>query len=285
MGARYFKCPDGEICEIKDCLTSCRLATELPAGRCLSLRTLRLIAEQREWTGIPSTTQLLKGTREAYLELTEDYILDPQGTLFRVHGTKAHALLDQFTGANELGEIRLTDERCSGQFDFYDDGVLYDSKTWGSYKIMKALGMFQTQVETGEFYKTGDKKGQPKTRKEWQEGGRKDRLDTAIQMNDYRMKLEAAGFPVNAMVVEALARDGGTFIARSRGVEQNGVLIPINHISDHWIKKYLNAKSNALISAMDKKEVPKMCTNRERWSGRKCEKYCNVYEHCQQKRK
>ena len=102
MGARYFKCPDGEICEIKDCLTSCRLATELPAGRCLSLRTLRLIAEQREWTGIPSTTQLLKGTREAYLELTEDYILDPQGTLFRVHGTKAHALLDQFTGANEL---------------------------------------------------------------------------------------------------------------------------------------------------------------------------------------
>lgn len=281
MPAKWFMCPDGEQIEISKCLKSCRLCYELPAGRCLSVRTLRLIAEQRIWNGTPSTTQLLKGTREAYLEIVEDYTIDPQQALFRVHGTKAHALLDQFTGDNELGEIRLTDDRCSGQFDFYDDGVLYDSKTWGSYKIMKALGMYQVEIDTGIVYKTGSKKGLPKIKKEWRDDGRKDRLDTAIQMNDYRMKLESAGFPVHTMIIEALCRDGNSYIAKSRGIEQNGFLIPINRISDRWISRYINAKAKALKTALETGEVPPLCRPRETWKNRtKCEKYCNVSEKC-----
>jgi hypothetical protein len=282
MPAKWFLCPDGEEIEIKKCLTEgCRIGQSLPAGRCLSVRTLRLIADQRPWTGVPSTTQLLKGTREAYLEITTDYAINPQDALFRVHGTKGHGVLDKYTGMSELGEERLRDEISHGTFDFYDDGVLYDTKTWGSFKVQKALGMRQAEVATGEVYKTGEKKGRPKTRKEWHPGGRKDRLHTAIQLNDYRMKLEALGFPVKAMIIEALVRDSGLMIANMRGIQQNGILIPINRISDHWIKRYMAAKRKALLTALETKTLPPLCRHSERWQGRKCnEKYCNVNKAC-----
>jgi len=285
MPAKWFTCPDGDEIEIKKCLTEgCRIGQHLPAGRCLSVRTLRLIADQRPWTGVPSTTQLLKGTREAYLEITTDYAVNPQDALFRVHGTKAHSVLDKFTGMGELGEERLTDELNSGMFDFYDDGILYDTKTWGSFKVQKALGMYSVDVPTGEVYKSDCKsgrKGDPKTRKEWRSGGRKDRLDTAIQLNDYRMKLEVLGFPVKAIIIEALVRDGGLMIASMRGVAQNGVLIPINRISDHWVRKYMATKATALQRALEAREAPPVCRPRETWQGRKCEKYCSVKKACQ----
>ena len=282
MPAKWFICPDGGQIEISECLSSCRISDQLPAGRCLSLRTLRLIAEQREWGGIPSTTQLLKGTRETYLEITTDFTINPQDELFRVHGTKVHAILEQYHD-NALGEERLTDEICSGQFDFYDPDTqtLYDTKTWGSYKIMKALGLRQIEVDTGEIYKTGVKKGQPKTRKEWTGGGEPDLFNEEIQLNDYRMKLEAAGFPVQQMVIEVLARDGNTYMARNRGIEQNGVLISIKRLEDGFIITYLKAKRGSLIGALENGNIPSPCDARESWEGRKCERYCRVKEACQ----
>lgn len=284
MPATEFICPDGNRIKIADCLgNGCRLSGDLPGGRCLSVRTLRAIADQRPWQGKPSTTQLLKGTREAYLEIITDYAIDPQNALFRIHGSKAHAYLDQFVGRDELSEERLHTEYNSGMFDLYDEAThtLYDNKFSGSYKIMRALGLHQIDVPTGEVYKSGKNKGQPKTRKEWVAGGRKDRLDWAIQMNDYRMKLEALGFPVEHMIIEAIARDGGCWIAQRRGIQQNGVLIEINRISDHWIRRYMRKKAELLLRALETRQVPPKCKPRERWSGRKCEKYCNVREACE----
>lgn len=258
----------------------------LPAGRCLSVRTLRAIAEQREWRGIPSTTMLLKGTREVVLEITRDYAINPQDALFRVHGSKAHAFLDQYTGSNELGEERLTDEISSGQFDFYDNGILFDTKTWGSFRVNKALGLYQVEIETGEVYKTGKKKGQPKTRKEWREGGEPDLFNEEMQLNDYRMKLEAAGFPVHQIFIEALIRDGNTWIASSRGVQQNGVLIPVRILPDEQVRDYMEHKRNMLLTALETGKMPDICDQRERWAdtpmglGRKCQKYCNVACYC-----
>lgn len=284
MAATEFICPDGNKCFITECLNKgCRMASELPAGRCLSIRTLRLVADQRPWTGTPSTTQLLKGTREAYLEITTTYAIDPQKALFRVHGSKGHAILDKFTGANELGEERLSDGISSGAFDFYDAETenLFDTKTSGSYKVRKALGLYQIDVPTGEVYKTGDKKGQPKTRKEWQQGGRRDLLDWAIQLNDYRIKLESCGFPVKRMFIEAICRDGGIQAASRNGIEQNGVLIPIIKIPDRHIKAYMTAKRDALINSLRSDGMPIKCRSRESWNGRKCQGYCDVSEHCQ----
>ena len=218
------------------------------------------------------------------MEITENYALDPQDALFRVRGTRGHGVLDLYVDASELAEERLTDSHSSGMFDFYDPATrtLYDDKFCGSYKIGRALGLYQVEVETGGVYKTGAKKGHPKTRKEWREGGHRDRFDWAVQLNDYRRKLETLGFPVEHLVVEAICRDGNTFMATSRGVEQNGTLIPLNRISDHWISAYMGTKSQRLLQALNTGMLPPTCKNRESWSGRKCQKYCNVREQCKE---
>lgn len=279
MPAKFFVCPNGEKVFIDICLHKC--LQNLPTGRCLPARTLRLIAEQRPWEGKPSTTQLLKGTREAYLEITRDYALNPQNELFRILGTRAHTGLDHYTGDNELGEIRLSDENASGQFDFYDaeNQILYDSKTWGSYKVMMALGLRQETIETEEVYKTGPKKGQKKTKKVIVQG-EPDMLETEIQLNHYRMMLEDAGFPVREMYVEAIVRDGGTHIAKGRGIEQNGYLIPVRRLNNDFVNEYLKTKADALLNALKNNIMPPPCNDDETWNGRKCKEFCRVWEFC-----
>lgn len=282
MPAVGFLC-NGENIPFETCLKECPFSDKFPGGRCLSKRTLRFIAEQREWAGTPSTTQLLKGTREATFEIVYPYYIEPQKAIFRIIGTKGHGLLDQYVGNNELGEIRIADEISSGAFDFYDPetGDLFDTKTSGSYKIRKAMGLYQVDVPTGEVYKTGEKKGQPKTKKEWRDDGYRDCLDWKIQLNDYRLKLESCGFSVKRMFIEALARDGGVRAAAQNGVEQNGTLIPIGRIPDRHIKFYMQTKRDRLIEALNIGTIPARCKSRETWNGRKCQGYCNVSEYCQ----
>lgn len=280
MAATMFQCPDGQEVSMDWCLNvECRMGR-----RCLSKRTLRMIAQQREWTGEPSTTQLLKGTREAFLELTQEYSLTPDAELFRVLGSKAHAYLEGFTD-NELTEERLHDEIGSGQFDFYDpeDQSLYDTKTWGSFKVARALGYRSESVDvpTGEYYKTGDKKGQPKTKKVTNiVQGEPDMKETEIQLNHYRMMLETAGFPVKQMYVEAIIRDGRTYTAKNRGIEKNGELIPVRFLPDAEVKQYLQTKRDALLRALATGEMPPACTDEECWDGRKCNGYCRVAQFC-----
>jgi hypothetical protein len=280
MPATRFKCPDGEVIFIPQCLKQCRMEQ-----RCLSRRTLRMVADQRPWNGEPSTTQLLKGTREAYLEITEtDYALDPMGELFRVLGSKAHAYLEEFTD-NELSEERLRDNIASGQFDFYDpdEKALYDTKTWGSFKVARALGFTTERVDipTGEFYKTGEKKGQPKTKKQTNiVQGKPDMPETEIQLNHYRMMLESAGFPVEKMFVEAIIRDGNTFTAKNRGIDMNGKLIPVRFIPDEDVKAFLGQKRDNLLWALETETMPSPCSPDESWEGRKCKDYCRVAKFC-----
>ena len=44
---KWFRCPDGQIIPVKDCLTKCRMDE-----RCLTLPTLKLISTEREHTWI-----------------------------------------------------------------------------------------------------------------------------------------------------------------------------------------------------------------------------------------
>jgi hypothetical protein len=273
---KYFQCPNGEKTEIDACLKQCT-----QCERCLSLPTLRMISTQRTWTGKPSTTQLLKGTREAYLEIIHnDLVMAPQERAFMLLGSKVHGNLEQYT-PSELSEERLEDENTTGAFDLYDaeNQTLYDYKTWGSYKVMKALGIEMVDVPTGEYYKTGDKKGQEKTRKEPRQC-KPDMEETELQMNDYRIKLESAGFQVKRMFVEAIVRDGGTFSATSRGIDKNIYLIPITRMDDEFVKLYFTNKSKDLLTALDTKTMPPPCTDKECWEGRKCKDYCSASQYC-----
>ena len=277
MPYKYFQCPDKQVVEIESCLKNCRMGS-----RCLSIPTLRLIAEQRPWTGKPSTTQLLKGTREAYLQIVkDDLVMAPKDQLFRILGTKSHAILEGYT-ENELSEERLSSDVATGAFDLYDpeSKTLYDYKTWGSYKVAMALGIEMVDVETGGVYKTGAKKGQPKTRKEPRLTGKVDNKEVELQLNHYRIMLEDAGFPVEQILVEAIVRDGNTIAATSKGITENGYLIPVRRLDDDEVIFYFTMKAENLKHALETGETEK-CTSEERWNDRKCQKYCDVAKHCE----
>lgn len=274
---RIFECPDKMLCRIDECLKRCRMGR-----RCLSLPTLRAIAEQRPWDGKPTTTQLLKGTREAYLEIIhDDLVVNPKDQVFKILGTKGHGLLEQFAEAGEISEERLHDEFASGKLDFYDPEIqaLYDYKTWGSYKVMKALGLEIVEKETGEILKSGPNKGKPKMKKEIVHG-KPDMWETELQLNHYRILIEAAGYPVRHMFVEAIVRDGGTYMATSRGLTDTVYLIPVKRMPDDEVKAYFENKSKALLKALETSMLPERCSDLENWDGRKCKEYCLVSGHC-----
>ena len=164
------------------------------------LPTLRAIARSVD-RGLkePTVTELISGVREVYLKKTTDYAIDPQKTLYALHGQAVHTLNENCTEGEILSEVRLKDAVTSGKFDMYgkildeNDGTLGDLKVTSSYKLMKALGIYKMDVPTGEVFKSGMRKGQPKTRKELRYDGVRHVLDWAIQLNYYRMLLEKAG--------------------------------------------------------------------------------------------
>lgn len=282
MPATQFICPSGQTVPIKKCLLSCS-----ENKRCMFLPTLRAIAKSLDRKlDKPSITELLVGTREQYLKKTYEYAINPKDQLYAIHGTAVHTINENHTDGNMLSEERLYTSNTSGQMDLYgqvltkEDNTLGDFKVTSSYKLMKALGIYKVDVPTGEVYKSGLKKGQPKTKKEFRYDGVHYRMDWAIQLNTYRMLLEAAGYEVKDMVIQALCRDSGLRIAAERGITDSVYLIPINKISDHWLKKYIEIKSSRLEQALQNNEVPALCSIKENWHGRKCEGYCSVSSQC-----
>ena len=272
MPATKFICPDGQQIKISDCLKDCP-----NCQRCMFLPTLRAIANSldRKITE-PTVTELISGVRETFLKKTSGYAVEPSSVLYALQGQAIHSINENHTQGNILSEERLKDDITSGQFDLFgkiidaDDGVLGDLKVTSSYKLMKALGIYKVDVPTGEVYKSGAKKGLPKTRN----------LEWSIQLNYYRLLLEQQGFKVNRMFIQALCRDSNLRIAQERGIDKTVYIIPINKISDHWLKKYFNHKAKLLRDALERQSLPPVCSHRERWGNRKCLDYCAARENC-----
>ena len=283
MGAVEFKCPNGNKVEIKTCLASC------PSNqRCMFLPTLRAVADSLDRKiDEPTVTELLCGTRETYLKKTTDYAVDPVQQLYALHGSAVHTINEGFTDGNILSEERLADDITSGKFDLYGriisygDNTLGDYKITSSYKLMRVLGYYKVDVPTGEVYKTGLKKGQPKTKKEWRTDGVRHILDWAIQLNYYRILLEQRGFEVKDMKIQAFCRDFSLRIAAERNITSPLYIININKISDRWIKLYMETKAKRLKSALKDSKMPPVCSSKERWKDRKCLDYCAVGDNCE----
>jgi hypothetical protein len=269
MPAKYLLCQkSGGKCTIEDC--------KLCDDRCLSLPTLTDIATYREWRGFVSTTQALKGTREAYLEIVSDYIVDPFDRAFALLGTRHHAKLEAVAKKIELiAEEYLKGEITSGIIDLLEptpnDGVfdLWDYKTSGSYSIMKAMGIEQIKD-----------KNQPTTFNI--NPAKVDLGDWELQLNNYRIMLEDnnIGFKIRNMYIQATVRDGGTLVAFNRGIDKNLYKIPVKRLEDDYVKTYFKSKSDALLNAIETKIIPPPCSNKENWGFKKCQKYCNVAEFC-----
>ena len=282
MPATKFICPDGTRIRIADCLKGCP-----NAQRCMFLPTLRAVANSLDRKiSEPTVTELIAGVRETYLKKTSAYAVDPSSVLYALQGQVIHSINERNTQGSILSEERLKDEVTSGQFDLYgkildeEEGVLGDLKVTSSFKLMKALGIYKVDVPTGEVYKSGAKKGLPKTKKEFRYDGVRDLLEWSIQLNYYRILLEQQGFKVNRMYIQALCRDFNLRIANERGITQAIYIIQINRISDHWLKRYFAHKAKLLREAIEKNELPPVCSVRERWNDRKCLDYCAARENC-----
>lgn len=282
MPATKFICPNGNQIAIKDCLKSCPNGT-----RCMFLPTLRAVASSVDRKlDRPTVTELISGVRETYLKKTVDYAVSPEATLYALHGQGLHGIHEEYTEGDILSEVRLEDKTTSGKFDLYgqllgqDNGILGDLKVTSSYKLMKALGIYKEAVPTGEVYKTGARKGQPKYRHEFRYDGVHHVLEWAIQLNYYRMLLENEGFEIKQMYIQALCRDFSLRIASERGITKKLYLIPINRISDHWLKRYFAHKQKVLQQSLESRRLPKICSERERWGNRKCLDYCDVSAFC-----
>ena len=281
MPATKFICPNGEKVNIDECLTKCK-----QGRRWMFLPTLRAIAKSLDRKiRQPSVTELIAGVRETYLKKVTEYAVDLFSVLYSLQGQAIHSIHEK-NAEGILSEVRLKDGITSGRLDLYgnlldeEEGILGDLKVTNSYKLMKALGIYKVEVETGEVYKTGMKKGQAKTRKEFRYDGVREILDWAIQLNYYRRLLEKEGYSVKRMVIQALCRDSNLKTAVEREITEKSYLIEINKISDHWLQKYFSKKATMLREAMETKELPPICTPRERWNDRKCLDYCAARENC-----
>ena len=282
MPATKFICLDGKRIDITDCLSSCP-----NQQRCMFLPTLRAVANSLNRNiSEPTVTELIAGVRETYLKKTSAYAVEPSSVLYALQGQALHSINEQQTHGAILSEERLKDDITSGQFDLFgkildgDDGVLGDLKVTSSFKLMKALGIYKVKIDTGEVYKSGLKKGQPKFKTELRFDGVRDLLDWAIQLNYYRLLLERAGFKISRMYIQAICRDASLRIATERGIDKPVYIIPINKISDHWLQLYFQHKAKALRDAINSNTLPPVCSFRERWGNRKCLGYCAARENC-----
>jgi hypothetical protein len=281
----WFRCPDKEITTIKDCLSKCRLDE-----RCLTLPTLTLMAEEREWKGIPSTTQLLNGTMYEFLKLTQPYVVDPDSRAFMLAGTKHHAGLEEFAHKLNLpAEVALNIDRDI--FDLLepgDDGyALTDYKLWGSYRVAKALGIVEIGKQpdpTGAVYKSSGKwgkAGEPKMVPIFQQDTSKaDNWEAELQLNRYRIMLEERGIKISRMQIQATVRDGGLAIAQSRGIIRNIYMIPVIQIDDSRVIDYFLHKEIDLTQALLDNKWNTPCNDKECWEGARCKGYCEVARNC-----
>jgi len=237
---------------------------------------------------LPSTTQLIQGTKAAFLKLTTDFSISPDGRAFMITGTKGHSALESFEDELSFVEEKFEDANETGIADVLtvEDGetILSDYKVSGSYKVAKALG-FVTVAEPidGEFFKSGPRKGEQKTRKVVRRILKEiDRFEWALQLNKYRIEYEKRGFKVDKMKIQCVVRDGNTYIARQRGVFRNVYYFDIERLDDQFVLDYFAKKKKDLLLALKIGRWDPICSNLECWDGLKCASYCECAASCPQ---
>jgi len=280
-----FICPDKQKIKVEDCLkeNGCRMG-----NRCATRSYLTLVSRERPWTGKPSTTQLIQGTLCAFLKLTMQYSISPDNRAFMINGTKGHANLEAAGDECSLLEERFDgeEEQETGISDVIElEGkkiIMADYKVSGSYKVAKALGFYVVEEPTGEIYKSGKRKGEPKMRQVLKRSPEKeDRLEWELQINNYRIKFEKKyKTKIDELRIQVIVRDGGTYIARSRGVFRNIYYFKIRILDDDMVLAYFKEKREALEKALKQGYWNEICTAKENWDGVKCSRYCEVAEFC-----
>ncbi len=315
---KWFKMPNGELMEVDTVIEQGLLIDYYPTPY------LKECAQERPWTGKPSTTQLIKGTREAYLQALTDYAIDPDDQAFRIIGTRGHHKLELRADEKMLAEGKMEKDEVTGMLDLLEEDpqrpgwyILWDYKTSGSYKVMKALGIVEKSrpmvdsdgvpvvyrkagTRTEGRKKIAFKAGDPRIEKYYEpDPEQRDIPDWDLQVNRYRIAAEEYyGVKISRACIFIPVRDGDTQVAKGRGITRKTYVIPIPEMDPAKVEEYFNRKRDVLVGAITgyqfsvdngdseekavKDNVPPACDKLEAWEGRKCAKYCAVAERCVQ---
>jgi hypothetical protein len=286
---KWFRCPDTELITVTDCIDKCRMER-----RCLTRPTLLEISSEREWTGHPSTTQLLNGTMMEFLKLTRDYAVDPDSRVFALLGTRHHHNLE--VRANELNiaaELALHGDRDVIDLlenDPEEGWVITDYKTWGSFRVAKALGLTQVGKRpdpSGERYRVSGKWGKAGDVKQIPvyavDSSKIDMKESELQLNNYRVMLkDMFSIEVARMQLQVSVRDGGLQVATNRGLTRNSYMMDVRRLKDEDVKAYFETKAINLLQALDCREWEQPCSDWETWDKMRCREYCDVSLYCPQ---
>ena len=160
--------------------------------------------------------------------------------------------------------------------------ILVDYKMSGSFKVARALGFYYVDEPTGERYQSGRFIGEEKTKKVLRRSREKiDMWEWELQLNDYRMKFENVGFPIHEMRIQVVARDGGCWIAKARGVDRNTYYFKVKRLDDDYVRDYFKKKKSHLLKALKQGFWNDVCDKKENWNSRKCKGYCEISEYCE----
>jgi len=206
---------------------------------------------------------------------------------FALLGTRVHLELARAAAVPALAEEQFEDDEMTGIIDYYEDeagqGILTDYKTWGSYRVARALGIVKDEKPDprGGVFRSGPRKGKPRTIPVFDiDPERAQNRDAVLQQNRYRLFLKDDGKRVDVMQIEAIVRDGLTQVAISRGVVKPIYLIPVRRMADHLVFKFFGEQTESLLRALGAQVTPEPCTDEERWDGRRCRNYCDVAQFC-----
>lgn len=253
MPLTSFKCEAG-IVPVKDCLKSC------PKGdRCLSLATLHEIGKPKGYAGSKfSTTLLLQPTRIAFIQLTQDYHIEPKEQAYLLAGTYHHKRLEAVAKKVEglKAELSIPDYEITSTLDNLepdalnpDSFILWDYKFVGTYSIVKMIN--------------GDYNGY-----DW-------------QLNHYRTQAERLGIKISRMFIQYTARDLTPRMAAEfkDTIKSKIDKLEIPKYPNDTVLEYFDVRREALQMALARNEMPEICDNR--YSGdSKCKNYCSVNYLC-----
>ena len=300
MPAKYLRCPDGENILIEECLEvrGCRMYPHL-SDRCAPLPYLRKISFDRQFTGV-SPSMAGNGPRLMGLKAIVPYVIVPDDRAFAVLGTTFHGrMAEEGVVYNVLSEETMSDEAAKGTPDLLEKDehaksgyILTDYKSSGSFKVCKWLGIYVQKTDVPILddngvevrLKSGKNKGQVKTkvhREIIEDPVKIDKLDLELQVNRYRIFFEKNGFPINKMRAFCVPRDGGTHIAKSRGLLSNTRYVPVSRYEDSFVLDYY-AKLTVEIDDFFRTHYARLCDTWENWEGRRCAFYCEVKNECKE---
>jgi hypothetical protein len=107
-----------------------------------------------------------------------------------------------------------------------------------------------------------------------------DNFEWRMQLSRYAMMIEDAGFPVEALYIQATVRDFTARTPQMYGLHRQIYVIKLQRIPRPEVERFYKEKQDALLAAIAHEKMPPACNSRETWGGRRCLSYCPVWKDC-----